>query len=105
MLTQPELSEIVGHLNGILQRLSSHLAPTVTPEDQLVPPEPVPFNPPYRNTTCPSGFQIPSGTYRGRRLSELDNDTLRNVYNGFKGCGKLDVADQIQNEINRRQCK
>ena len=66
------------------------------------PTEPVPFDPPYVPVE-PSGFMVPTGTYRGRRLNELDNDTLRNLYNGFKGCGKRDVADQIMAEIHLRQ--
>ena len=74
----------------------------VTPSGQLAPIEPIPFDPPYVPVE-PSGFMVPTGTYRGRRLSELDNDTLRNLYNGFKGCGKRDVADQILAEIHLRR--
>ena len=94
LITTSELTEIIDHLQGVMDRLKSHLNP--------VSPEPIPFNPPYV-PGCPSGFQIPTGTYRGRRLNELDTHTLRNVYNGFKGCGKHDVADQILAEIHSRR--
>jgi len=94
MLTNNELHQVIYHLQGVMDLLKSHLNPA--------PPEPVPFNPPYVPVS-PSGFQIPTGTYRGRRLNELDNDTLRNLYNGFKGCGKLDIADTILAEIHLRQ--
>jgi len=91
----PTLTSIRDDLQNALNQINR----LITTES---PPEPIPFNPPYVPVS-PSGFQIPTGTYRGRRLNELDNDTLRNLYNGFKGCRRHDIADTILAEIHLRQ--
>lgn len=91
-----------GDTTGYFLMCEVQSPPTVQPSNQPAPPEPVPFNPPYVPVS-PSGFQIPTGTYRGRRLNELDNDTLRNLYNGFKGCRRNDIAETILAEIHLRQ--
>lgn len=99
LMTTPELFDLLDQVEHLVQRIKQAIQPT---SGQLAPIEPIPFNPPYVPVE-PSGFMVPTGTYRGRRLNELDNDTLRNLYNGFKGCGKRDVADQILAEIHLRR--
>lgn len=91
----PTLTSIRDDLQNALNQINRLITTESTPE-------PVPFNQPYVPVS-PSGFQIPTGTYRGRRLNELDNDTLRNLFNGYRGCGKLDIADKILAEIHLRQ--
>ena len=57
---------------------------------------------PDKNRFSRAIFRIPSGKFRGKALSELDNHELQRVWSGFNGCGNTKVADILKAEMDLR---
>lgn len=49
-----------------------------------------------------SGYRIPSGKFRGKRIADLSDGQLQNVWSGFNGCGNHKVANVLKAELRLR---
>lgn len=53
----------------------------------------------------PAVFHVPSGKFQGRRLDQVGDYDLKNLWSGFNGCGNVKVAVILRTELDRRGVK
>lgn len=71
--------------------------PATEPGDDVPP-----FDPPYSSYDDEPGYRIPSGKYHGVLMRDLSNQQLWQVWAGFNGCGRHDVAYLLKAELKAR---